>query len=468
MSDGLEQVREGIRQALARNDAAAAAALARAALEQYPDSPDLLYRYGNALYLLGRHADAAAALRRALAVGADDPRIANTLAYALAGLGRHEEAAALLRQVLAARPHAVLFRQLAEILQTLRRVGEAAEALQRAAVLEPHEASTLVGLANLRMIQGDLPGAFQAYRRRLDQPAFPWRHRALPAPLWDGRPLEGRRLLVHAERDFGDTIQFLQFVPQAAERGGRVVLEVQSAMTRLAATVAGVAQVVAHGEPLPPVDCHVPLPDLPAVLGVTAGTLPQRFPYLVAPARRCLAPAPPGELRLGVVWSGRRGDGDRDIRHCRPADLAPFGRIPGVRLISLQMGPASAELGELAARCRVVDASPLIGDFADTAALLMEVDALVTIDTAIAHLGGALARPVFLLHHATPAVRWHFHALHRPWYPTLTLVPPASGETWATQAARLAELLPVLLQGPLPPVLPITARLARSAEASPP
>lgn len=446
-----------IRRLLQSGSLVEAARAAEAALAHRPNDPTLLFLRGVALRLLGQARAAEDSLRAALAAGATELAVINNLSLALAAQGRHAEAVALLRDAVARSPHPTLYQQLATSLQALHRLDEAVAALTCAIALEPTHA-TMTELGNLHMIRGDLPRAFRCHRRRLDQPQFPWQHRPIPAPLWDGRPLAGRRLLVHAERDFGDTIQFLRFVAMIDKAGGAVLLEVQPQMVRLAAT-AGADRVLVHGEPLPPVDCHIPLPDLGLALGITTATLPDRFPYLQVPPGRLLPGRQPGELRLGVVWSGRRGDGSRDVRHCRAGDLAPLARIPGVRLVSLQVGPAAAELDALAAAGPVIDAAPYIHDFADTAALLMELDALVTVDTAIAHLGGALARRVLLVHHALPAVRWHFHALHRPWYPTVTLVPPGSGETWETQVARLATLIPALLRHPSLAVLPTTARL---------
>ena len=453
-----ESFRE-IRRALHDGDSTTAEMRATAALSLYPHHPTLLFLRGVALRQLGQTTAAENSLRAALAAGATDLAVVNNLALLLASQGRHGDAVDLLRDIIAERPHPELYHQLATSLQSLRRLEEAAQALRCSAVLDPSQPSTMVTLGNLYMIQGDLPRMFRCYRHRLDQPEFPWQHRAIKAPHWKGQPLAGRRLLVHAERDFGDTIQFLRFVPLIEKSGGRVLLEIQPQMARLAASLPGIDQILVHGDALPEIDYHIPLPDLPIPLAISAATWPDRVPYLQAPTRRVLPDRQAGELRLGVVWSGRRGDGDRDIRHCRAADLAPLATIPGVRLVSLQIGATSAELNELAGSGGpILDATPQIRDFADTASLLMELDALVTIDTAIAHLGGALGRPVLLLHHSMPAVRWHFHALHRPFYPTVTLVPPAGGETWEQQVARLADLIPALRGKRLPAVLPSTAR----------
>jgi hypothetical protein len=245
-------------------------------------------------------------------------------------------------------------------------------------------------------------------------------------------------------------LQFLRYAALAAAEGAQVVAEVQPPLVRLAATCPGVAELAVRGEALPEVDLQVPLLSLPRLFGTELASIPAEIPYFRPPAGeevgedvdRLLGPPHRG-LRVGVVWAGNPdfpGDAERS---CPPRQLEPLTRVAGVRLASLQFGDRAKELSELPAGS-LVDLRPVLGDFARTAALLTHLDLVLTIDTSMAHLAGALGRPVWNLLSHRPDWRWLKEGEATPWYPTMRLVRQRRPGDWAELvervAAELAEL----------------------------
>ena len=253
-------------------------------------------------------------------------------------------------------------------------------------------------------------------------------------------------MLVHAEQGLGDTLQFARYVPMLAARGGRVVLEVPPELCRLLAGLAGVAELVPHGAPLPRVAVQVPLLSLPGRFGTGPDTIPAATPYLraepgaVAAWRARLGAA--SGLNVGIAWAGsrlHRNDRHRSVALDR---LAPLARIPGARLFALQVGAAAAELGP--AGLPIHDLAPDIADFADSAAIVTALDLVVTIDSALAHLAGALARPVWVLVPFAPDWRWGMTGESTPWYPTMRLFRQRRPGDWDEPVGRVAAALAAL------------------------
>ncbi len=259
-------------------------------------------------------------------------------------------------------------------------------------------------------------GGLQIGERRFDQPA------------WRGEPLNGRRILLHAEQGAGDTLQFVRYVPLLTQRGGRVVIEVQPELKRLAMSVQGVEEVIGHGERIPAFERHCPLLSLPLAFGTTVASIPGEVPYLTAPAplradwrARLAASSGP---RIGLVWAGRpehRRDRDRSIAL---SALAPLGAT-GATFFSLQKGPAAAQAKNPPPGMVLYDLGDALGDFADTAAAMSALDLVITVDTSTAHLAGATGTPVWLLLAHPADWRWFLDREDSPWYPDRTLVSSA-------------------------------------------
>jgi hypothetical protein len=280
-----------------------------------------------------------------------------------------------------------------------------------------------------------------------------WRFRAEPAtqrrfeqPRWQGEALEGRTLLVYAEQGIGDMLQFCRFVPSVA-RVGRMVLEVHRPLVRLLEQLPGVAQVVALGDPLPQFDRQCPALSLPDILGMAdARDIPSVMPYLHADASQMERWARRvGGLRgrrVGLVWAGNpermRMDRRRSVA---PDRLAGLRDVPGIALVSLQKGPASAALAGSDLGAVVHDWTGELEDFADTAALIAALDLVIGVDTAVVHLAGAMGKPVWLLNRFDTCWRWQRDRDDSPWYPTLRQFRQPEPGNWDSVIARVRDAL---------------------------
>jgi hypothetical protein len=283
--------------------------------------------------------------------------------------------------------------------------------------------------------------------------------RRMEKPAWRGEPLNGARILLHAEQGSGDTLQFLRYAPLVAARGGRVTIEVAAELKRLAMSLKGVEQVIGLGEALPAFDQHCPLLSLPLAFGTTMATIPGEIPYLAAPepllaewrARLAASAAP----RVGLIWAGRpehRRDRDRSIALAALAPLADTGAT----FYSLQKGPAAAQAKGPPAGMVLHDLGAALGDFADTAAAMSALDLVITVDTSPAHLAGAIGKPVWLLLTHAPDWRWFLEREDSPWYPTARLFRQTTRGDWAPVIARVAAELRRLAAGDRTVLVPET------------
>jgi hypothetical protein len=298
------------------------------------------------------------------------------------------------------------------------------------------------GLALL--VTGDLANGFRQWRWNV--PAS----KRFAAREWRGEPLGGATILIFAEQGFGDVIQFVRYLPLVTARGGRVVLEAPAELHRLLAGLDGVDRVIALGDPLPDFAWQCPLLNLPIAFGTELATIPASVPYLradpgaVADWRRRLAR--PG-LTVGLVWAGRP-EHKRDRHRSLPlAQLVPLASVEGVSYVALQKGPALAEAERLADRLPIEILSPLLEDFAATAAAIMALDLVISVDTSVAHLAGALGKPVWLLLPCAPDWRWLEARSDSPWYPTARLFRQTSSRRWESVVAEVAQALRELTVG---------------------
>ncbi|MBN8900549.1 MAG: tetratricopeptide repeat protein, partial [Rhodospirillales bacterium] len=334
------------------------------------------------------------------------------------------------------------------LLQELGQLDEA-EAVCRAALdQDPDRIEARVNLALLLLARGDYVEGWRAYESRLLLPGA--QTRRFLQPQWTGAtPPDGRTILLHAEQGFGDTLQFCRYAPLLAAAGARVLLEVPPALVRLAKTLTGVAAVVTAGDPLPPFDLHCPLMSLPVAFGTTLDSIPHSLPYLQADPvqeadwRQALAQVP--GRRIGLVWAG---SARLDHPHAAALDrrrsvslaaLAPLAAIPACSFISLQLGVAAAQPSPPGMQLH--DPTTHLHDFADTAAVIAALDAVVSVDSAVAHLAGAMGKPVFLLNRFDTCWRWLHGRDDSPWYPTLRQFRQPARHDWATPITQLAQAL---------------------------
>src|SRR5208282_3447569 len=265
--------------------------------------------------------------------------------------------------------------------------------------------------------------------------------RSFTAPLWLGKEsLDGKTILLHAEQGFGDTIQFVRYVPLLAARGATVILEVQRELARLLSALPGVAAVVARGQQLPSFDLHCPLLSLPLALATQPTTIPADIPYIV-PAEDEIAlwrqRLPQRRPLVGLAWSGDRSHDNDPNRSMRLATLAPLLDLPDVQFVSLQHEVRTEDVAVLQQRPNVLAFGPQFRSFADTAAALALFDAVISVDTAVAHLAGAMGKPLFLLLPFAADFRWLRERQDSPWYPTARLYRQSTFGDWDSVVGRV-------------------------------
>ncbi len=402
------------------------------ALTLMPEAPDLQMGLARAYLQLERGEAAEQVLRRLLAQQPDDPLVLHKLGRALAFQRRTQEALALFQQVCHLdRNNAESWHDMGMALRDLARWPESLEPYTKAVQLNPDNAEMNASLGYALLANGDFAAGWPHFEWRVKRPG----NARLAEPRWDGAATE-KTVLVYAEQGTGDTIQFCRFVTLAAQRA-RIVLACPPPLKRLLRTLSGPAQLV-DAEPLPPYDLQCPVMSLPAVLGISPDHFSDAVPYLrAAPAkvaawRDRLADLP--GRRAGLVWAGNpKFPADRR-RSIEFAVLAPLLATPNISFVSLQVGASPGD--------KMFDAAPWLEDFSDTAALIEVLDVVISVDTAVAHLAGALARPVWLLNRADTDWRWLLERADSPWYPTMRQFrQPTPGDWPPVVAAVSTELM---------------------------
>jgi len=455
----------------ALDDKAEAIALINQAIALEPASAAFHGDLGIMLHGAGRYEESIAASRKSLELRPDDPTTLNSLGAALSSLDRVDEAIAAYRQALALKPsYHECWGNLGHAQQLLMRLDDAADSYRRALGIQYDYPQAQVAAGMLALLRGDFANGFTQFEWR-------WRlktmvQRDFKAPAWQGEPLKGKTILLHAEQGAGDNIQCLRFVPQVAALGGRLVLELPQTLMRLATSLGGGGEIFMQGQRLPHFDVHCAFMSLPRVLGTTLDTLPAKIPYLRAdPAalerwKERLAGTGSG-LRIGIAWAGNpqhAGDRRRSIAVER---LAPLFDVPGTRFYSLQVGERSADLARLPGahgRDKVVDLAPDLKTFAETAAALAHLDLVIAVDTSVVHLAGALGRPCWVMLPFSPDWRWLTGREDSPWYPTLRLFRQRRLSDWDEVVARVAQAL-AQRAAPRPPYEPGLDTQALRAEA---
>jgi tetratricopeptide (TPR) repeat protein len=405
-----------------------------AAIESWRRSIQLKHDYaeahanlGAALAQVEKPAEAAEVLNRAVQLNPNFAPAHNNLANVLDKLEQTDEAIPHWERALALYPD--YFDALVNLGRTVQRRGQhqrAMDLLDHALRLKPSnpDARFLRGLALL--VQGKLTEGFADYAWRMKCAELKIDPRNFREPEWDGSVQLDKILLLHAEQGFGDTFQFIRYAPLVRERVGQVVLECQAELAELLRTVSGIDVIAVRNQGLPFFDMHIALLDLPRAMGTTLETIPAFVPYMSANAEKVkawselLAADPPGK-RVGVVWSGNPAHGNDRYRSMSLRELEPLAEVEGVTLYSLQKGAAAAQLGDSTLHIRPVDHTARLTDFTETAALLENLDLLITVDTSVAHLAGALGRPVWLMLPFAPDWRWLLDRTDSPWYPTMRL-----------------------------------------------
>jgi tetratricopeptide (TPR) repeat protein len=417
------------------------------ALALRPDFADAHSNRGNALNVLGRFDEALLSCDRALALRPHFAEAHSNRGSALQNLRRFEEALASCDRALALRPDlAETHSNRGSALQELRRFEEALASFDRAAALRPDFAEAHSNAALCLLLTGDLDRGWRKYEWRWQTDQLRHERRNFAQPQWAGSDeVASKTVFVYAEQGLGDTIQFCRYVPLIAARAGRVILEVQRPLLELMQTLAGGAQIIARGDPLPDFDLHCPLLSLPLAFGTRLATIPAATPYLRAVPQTVKTwdarLGPRHRPRIGLAWSGkptRKNDWNRSILlKC----LLPILDGIDATFVSVQRDVRDADAELLQKRRDILHFGQELENFADTAALLSNLDLIVSIDTGVAHLAGALAKPVWALLPHVPDWRWLLDREDSPWYPTARLFRQDETRAWDGVVASLKGAL---------------------------
>jgi uncharacterized protein (TIGR02996 family) len=429
----------------------------RAALRLAPDDGALRYAFADFLHDTGRSDDAVPVLVEAVRVQPAFMPARNLLAIALATLGRTEAAIAHLHEAVARAPQdAAAWANLGLLLKDEARFDEALAAYDTALALAPEDAQIRVNRVVALLCAGRWAEAWPDYEWRLKLAG----HATLPPrllPALSALPhLAGCTILATHEDGFGDTLHFARYLKLLAARGARVLVCVPPVLTRVMRTVPGVAAVLQPDDTPPEHDYCCPFFSLPRVFETTPDSIPAAIPYLHADPALVAAWADrlkPGRLRVGLVWAGQarpalRGFVTLDGRRSTTlATLAPLAAVPGVVFVSLQTGPAAAQARTPPPGMLLLDPMAEVKDFADTAAIIANLDLVISVDTAVVHLAGGMGKPVFLLDRYDHCWRWLSGRADSPWYPALRVFRQARIGEWAPVLQRVATALAAFASG---------------------
>jgi predicted O-linked N-acetylglucosamine transferase (SPINDLY family) len=423
------------------------------ALRLRPQHAETRSNLGLAYLALGRLDEALACCDAAIRLNTDYAGAHNNRGIVLHEQGRLDEAEASYREARRLRPaDADAHSNLGRTLQAQGRLDEAIACYREALRLRPQHADAHLNRATAWLLIGNFEQGW---------PEFEWRWKSrndIPPrnflqPLWDDSPQNGRTILLHAEQGFGDTFQFIRYAPLVKQRGGTIIVECQAALVRLLARCPGIDRLVAAGSSLPDFDVHAPLLSLPGLLGTTLATVPAAIPYLFADEQlvehwRCQLKTFQS-FKVGIFWQGNTKYREDKWRSIPLSEFAPLARLEGVQLFSLQKGPGTEQLHRLADRFSVVDLGPKLdeasGAFMDTAAVMKNLDLVITSDSSVAHLAGALGVPVWVALPVMPDWRWLLDREDSPWYPTMRLFRQTQRGNWDDVFQRLAAALQQVL-----------------------
>ncbi|HEY6897351.1 MAG TPA: tetratricopeptide repeat-containing glycosyltransferase family protein [Rhodocyclaceae bacterium] len=447
LRDALERIGSLLREGRSEEGAALAAKFLAAS----PNRADALNNLGVVFKRAGKFDEALHCYRQALTLEPRRPGTLSNLALVLKERGHLAEAEACCLKALTLDPQSVAAQyNLGVILKGLGEAEAARTAFRATLALAPQHADARFDLALMDLMLGDLHAGWAGYEARFD-PALENPQRiappTLPVPRWDGTIRPGLRLLLVNEQGFGDQIQFSRYAPLLAAQGLRVTLVVKPELRRLMGTLAGVEQVLSSADKIDwsAQDAWSPLLSVPGMLGTTLESIPAAIPYLQADAaarlrwRQRLDTTAQGRRRIGLVWGGsptHRRDQERSIPLAQWTALA---EVPNACFFALQKGPRAADAAPAGVEIHALGEE--LDDFAETAAILSELDLLVSVDTSTVHLAGALGRPAVALLSYVPDWRWLLARGDTPWYPSLSLLRQQRRNDWSAPMATLAQLL---------------------------
>ncbi|MHC4482555.1 MAG: tetratricopeptide repeat protein [Planctomycetota bacterium] len=418
-----------------------------------PDYVEAYNNMGNALQSQGRYADAVEKYKQVVLLKPDYAEAYNNMGIALQMQGRYAEAVESCARTIRLKPdYAEAYNTMASALQMQGRHAEAIENYRQTLRLKPDYAAAHINLGMALLLSGKFAEGWNEYEWRWktnsNTATYP-RHYEMPR--WDGSPSVDKRLFIQCEQGLGDNLQFVRYLPMVKARGGTVIFEVRKSLLGLLRGLPGVDELVEASFDVKPAvkfDFYASLLDLPRIFGTTLGTIPADVPYIRAdPAKsehwRSKLAGP--DFKVGIVWAGKPTHKNDLNRSSVLKYFAPLAGIPGVQLYGLQKGHAARQVEKLSDKMTVTNLAEQFDDFADTAAVIDNLDLVVSVDTAALHLAGAMGKPVWTLLPFTPDWRWMLDRQDSPWYPTMKLFRQRRPGDWDDVFHRVAEKLQTLV-----------------------
>jgi tetratricopeptide (TPR) repeat protein len=421
----------------------------RQALRCRPDMAEAHNNLGNLLKDLG-YLDMA--INHYEAVIRLEPNLAEpyyNMGSALRRMDKFQEAAAYLKHALQLKPdYAEACNNLGLAYKNQGHLGRAIERFTRAVEINPQLVEARWNRSFAHLLLGNFKDGWKDYECRLQQAGwkslYPFRFQK---PRWNGRPCPDKTIFVHDEQGLGDTLQFVRYLPMLKRRCAKVIFETRRSLIGILERHPGIDQLVPRLQAAPAAenwDFFIPLLSLPAIFGTSLDTIPKTMPYIQAPTEKAAywrQRIDTTEFNVGVVWAGRPMHTNDRNRSCRLEHFLPLSEFTGIRLVGLQKGSAAAQAAALPADRKVVNFGEEFEDFSDTAGLIDNLDLVITVDTAVAHLAGAMAKPVWVLLPFIPDWRWMMHRQDSPWYPTMRLFRQKKHGDWKSVFQQVAAEL---------------------------
>jgi len=403
-----------------------------------PQNIEILNRLGTVLMADGDLVEAEQCFRRVLVTDPNYADALNNLGNILYCQGEFEQSIAFFKRALVIQPdYGIPLGNLAASLEAAGRLTEAIAAYRQVIALQPECLDFHTNLSMALLADGQMEEGWREFEWRTELMQLFSARPEMKNPRWQGEAGNGQILLIRGEQGYGDTLQFCRYAPLAVARGLRVVVEVQPPLSRLLKSLPGVEQIIAYGDALPEADYYCPMMSLPLIFSTQLATIPGLVPYLTVSEesqkewQQRMPTADQNTLKVGIVWAGKRRDASLELaaadgrRSIDPSLFAPLLAVPGIQFYSLQKVGPEAPTG-----FTLVDMMDECDDFADTAALMMNLDLIISVDTAVAHLAGALGKKVWLLNRFDSCWRWLKIRGDSPWYPTMRIFRQSRPGDW--------------------------------------
>jgi len=418
---------------------AEAEAVYRQALAQNPNNPNALHLLGVVLHQNRRSAEGVLFIQRAIALQPNVPAYHNNLGEALRDLDRCEEAIASYQRALRLKPaYPEALNNMGGEYGRLAQMGEAIHCLRQCIALKPLDPDAHWNLAVALLLVGDWGEGWNEFEWRLQRPES--RGRIFPKPIWAGQPLVGKTLLLWSEQGFGDMLQFFRYVALARQLGARVILDMHPQLVSLLGAQKVADEVIPAGQQPPAFDYHLALMSMPRVVRSTVQTVPNEVSYIRPSPERAGYWAerlkPITTRKIGIAWAGRPEHPNDRRRSIPPTLLHPLANVPNATFIIVQPLPNNIAMPP---GLPLLDLGSHLTDFTETAALLSQLDLLISVDTSVAHLSGALGKPTWLLLPFSPDWRWLMHRSDTPWYPSMKLFRQRKLGDWAEVIDRVIK-----------------------------